>query len=183
MSTPASSDRTKGRLWYFVGGGLLALIGIASIGRPGLASVAIEQFLGAFLIASGVVLLFSAAFGKAERHRILDLASSVLRIAVGVLLIAKVLAGVMSLTYIVASLFIAEGVLGLIFAWNLYGKNPAWIWVLLNAVAGFVLGGMLMANFPSDAAWALGLLFGINCLFLASSLIMFAWHLPQAERA
>jgi len=74
-----------------------------------------------------------------------------------------------------------EGNFGVIFALKFRGKNPAWIWLLLNALAAFVLGGMLLAHFPSDAAWAIGLLFGINSLILGVSLIMFAVAMPRLE--
>lgn len=177
----SAAEVRKGRTWYFVGGGLCVLAGLFAILRPGVATVAIEQFLGIVFVASGLALLLSALFGKAKKHRLLDLASSALRLIVGILLIAKALNGVIALTLVVASIFIVEGIFGLIFALKFRGKNPAWIWMLLNALAAFVLGGMLFANFPSDAAWAIGLLFGINCLILGVSLIMFAVAMPQLE--
>lgn len=175
------SDLSKGRTWYFLGGGLSALVGLLAIVRPGLASFAIEQFLGFVFIASGIALLLSAIFGKARKHRILDLLYSALRLGVGILLIAKALNGVIAMTLVVASIFIVEGFFGVIFALKFRGKNSAWIWILLNALTAFVLGGMLLANFPSDAAWAIGLLFGINSLFLGFSLIMFAVAMPRLE--
>lgn len=171
------------RTWYFIGGVLSLLVGLVAIVRPGLASFAIEQFVGLIFIASGVVLLLSAVFSKAKKHRALDLLSSALRLIVGVLLIAKALAGVIAITLVLASVFVVEGIFGLILALKVRGKNPAWIWILLNAIAAFVLGGMLFANFPSDAAWAIGLLFGINSIFLGVSLIMFALALPRAHDA
>ncbi len=175
------SELASGRTWYFVGGGLSALIGVLAIARPGLASFAIEQFLGFIFIASGIALLLSAAFGKARKHRVLDFLSSALRLGVGILLIAKALNGVIAMTLVVAAIFLVEGIFGVIFALKFRGKNPAWIWLLLNALAAFVLGGMLLAHFPSDAAWAIGLLFGINSLILGVSLIMFAVAMPRLE--
>lgn len=177
------ADIIKGRTWYFVGGALSLLVGTVAIARPGLATLAIEQFLGVVFIASGIVLLFSAALGRAKKHRLMDLASSALRLVVGILLIVKALNGMIAMTVVVAAVFLVEGIFGAIFALQWRGRNPAWIWILLNAVVAFVLGGMLLANFPSDAAWAVGLLFGINSLFLGISLIMFAAALPQAEEA
>jgi len=175
------AELAQGRTWYFLGGGLSVLVGLFSIGRPGIASFAIEQFLGLVFIASGIVLLLSAIFGKAEKHRVLEFASSVLRLLVGILLIAKTLNGVIALTLIVASIFLVEGIFGVIFAWKFRVKNPAWIWILLNALTAFVLSGMLFAHFPSDAAWAIGLLFGINSLILGISLILFALAMPRID--
>lgn len=175
------SDLAKGRVWYYVGGGLSALVGALAITWPGIASLAIEQFVGMFFIASGAVLLLSAVFGQAKKHRLLDYTSSALRLAIGILLIAKTLNGVLAITLVVASIFIVEGIFGALFALKCRGKNPAWIWIMVNSVVALVLGGMLMAKFPSDAAWALGLLFGINSLILGLSLIMFAGAMPRVE--
>lgn len=175
------AELKNARTWYFVGGALSVLVGLFAIVRPCVASVAIEQFVGLVFVVSGLVLLFSAAFGRAKKHRVLDLLSSALRLAVGILLIAKALAGVIALTLVVASVFVVEGIFGLVFAFQLRGKNPAWVWLLANAIVAFVLGGMLFANFPSDAAWAVGLLFGINSVALGASLIMFALAMPRAD--
>lgn len=178
------SDLKISRMWYYVGGALSLLVGLFAISRPCMASVAIEQLIGIVFIASGIVLLLSSFFGKAaKKHRIIDLLSSILRLAVGIALIAKALAGIIALTLIVAAVFIAEGIFWLIFAFKLKGKNPAWLWILANALAAFVLGGMLLAKFPSDAAWAVGLLFGINSAFIGISLIVFALSLHRAEDA
>lgn len=171
----------KGRNWYFAGGALSLLIGILAMARPGLASVAIADIVGLFLLVSGIVMLGSALFGRTEKHRFLDYFSAALRLVVGLLLIVKVVQGVMALTLLLAVIFIAEGVFGTLFAIRMRGKNPAWIWILANAVVAFVLGGMLLAEFPSDAAWAVGLLFGINSAFLGLSLIMFAVAIPRAK--
>jgi uncharacterized membrane protein HdeD (DUF308 family) len=42
---------------------------------------------------------------------------------------------------------------------------------------------MLLSKYPSDADWAIGLLFGINSVFLGFSLIMVAFSMPQAKEA
>lgn len=175
------SEISKGRMWYFLGGVLCAILGGVAIARPGLATVAIEQFLGAFFIISGVVLLFSAAFGHAKSHRLLDLASCGLRLAVGILLIAKALNGVIAITLVLASVFLVEGVFGLLYALKTRARNPAWVWILVNSVIAFLLGGLLLAGFPADARWAVGLYFGINSLFLGVSLVAFAAAMPGAK--
>lgn len=184
MSTSALSHvLSKGRVWYYAGGALSVIVGFYAMARPGLASVAIAQIIGIFCLISGAALLISAFWGKAKKHRILDFFSAMLRVIVGLLLIVKVVQGVMALTLILAAIFIAEGVFGAMLAFGLRGKNPAWIWVLLNAIVALILGGMLLSKFPSDADWAIGLLFGINSVFLGFSLIMYAFSMPQAKEA
>jgi len=100
---------------------------------------------------------------------------------VGVLLLANVIAGLYALTVTLAALFVVEGLFEMIFAVSLFRKaNKAWPWVALNAIAAFALGGILFSDLPGDSTWSIGLLFGINSLFLGVSLIMVAAHRPQS---
>ncbi len=180
-STVSSPDLAKGRIWYSLGGTLCALVGAAAIARPGIASVAIADIIGIFCVVSGAALLASALFGRAKQHRLLDFFSAALRVIVGVLLIVKVVQGVMALTLVLVAIFVAEGIFGILFGLKMRGKNPAWIWMVLNGLVALVLAGLLLAKFPSDAPWAIGMLFGINCLFLGFSLVAFAISMPTAS--
>ena len=178
-----SSDHQRGSIWYYLTGVLSVLVGVFAITKPMLATVAITQLIGAFCLVNGVILLISAVFGKAKKHRILDILSALLRTVVGVLLLVNVISGIVALTMVLASLFLVEGIVGLVFAFKLRGKNSAWIWVLLNSLVAFVLGGLLFQDLPGDAAWGIGLLFGINSIFLGLSFIMFAAAMPKAQEA
>ncbi len=186
MSESSSSvvpAHAGGKIWFYLSGILSLVVGFVAIARPGLASIVITQLIGIFCVVSGVFLLGSALFGKTTKHRIWDLFSAALRIVVGVLLLVNVFQGMAALTLVLAVLFLAEGVAGLFLAFKLKGKNPAWIWVLLNSFAALVLGGMLLAKFPSDEIWAIGLLFGINSIFLGVSLVMYGAGLHRASEA
>lgn len=179
----SEADRTQGKFWFLLTGGLSILAGMVAIGWPTMASVAITQFIGAMALVTGVFLLFSALFGRARQHRLLDFFSALLRLAVGVLLIVNVFRGVAVLTLVLACVFIAEGIYGAVLAFSLRGKHSAWGWVLVNGIVAILLGGMLLAKFPSTAGWAIGLLFGINSLFLGMSLLMYGLGLSRAQAA
>jgi uncharacterized membrane protein HdeD (DUF308 family) len=179
--TPA--PHAAGRIWYVLGGVLCVLVGFYAIGRPGLAALAITQVIGIFTLVSGVFLLFAALFGKARQHRLLDLFSAALRIIVGLLILGNIIKGLLALTLVLGAVFVVEGVYSTVLALKLRGKNPAWGWVLVNGIAALVLGAMLFAKFPSDAAWAVGLLFGINSIFTGMTLITFGAALPRATEA
>lgn len=181
--TTTSATQSKGAVWYYLGGILSVIVGFAAISAPYLFSALVAQFIGIFCLVSGIFLLFSAIFGKTRNHRVLDFFSAILRLIVGGMLLANLVAAVMALTLLLACIFLAEGLVGIFYALKLRGKNSAWVWILLNGVVALVLGGMLLAKFPSDAPWAIGLLFGINSIFLGFSLIMFAAALPNAKES
>lgn len=171
------------RIWYILGGILSIFVGFFAMGRPGLATLAVTQVVGIIALASGIVLFLAAIFGKARQHRLLDFFSAVLRLAVGLMLVANVLKGMLVLTLVLGAVFLVEGLGGLVLGFKLRGKNPAWGWVVVNGLAALVLGGMLIAQFPGSAIWAIGMLFGINCIFTGATLIAYGSALPKAQEA
>jgi len=179
----SSSPSTSGRVWYYTVGILSVLAGIVAMARPGMASLAITQIVGIFCVISGAFLLLPALFGKTRQHRLFDIFASVLRIVLGVLILGNIVKGMLALTLMLAAVFLAEGIYSVILGIKLRGRHPAWGWVVSNGVIAMILGGMLLAKFPSDSAWAVGLLFGINVLFLGVSMIMFAAGLSRASDA
>jgi len=178
-----NTTHQKSSIWYVLGGILSIFVGFYAMNRPGLATLAITQVVGIIALASGIVLFFAAIFGKARQHRLLDFFSAILRILVGLLLLGNILKGVLILTLVLGSVFIVEGLFGVVLGLKLRGKNPAWGWVVFSALASLVLGGMLIAQFPSSALWAIGLLFGINCIFNGFALMMYGTALPKAQEA
>lgn len=178
-----NTSHQASRIWYVLGGILSIFVGFYAMGRPGLATLAVTQVVGIIALASGIVLFFAAVFGKARQHRIFDFFSAILRIVVGLLLVGNVLKGVLVLTLVLGSVFVIEGIYGFVLGLKLRGKNPAWGWVVLNGLAALVLGAMLIAQFPGSAIWAIGLLFGINCIFTGFTLIAYGTSLPKAQEA
>lgn len=182
-TTSTQSPHAASRIWYTLGGILSIFVGFYAMNRPGLATLVVAKVVGILVLASGIVLFMSAVFGKARQHRLLDFLSAALRIIVGLFLVTNIIGTVLALTLVLGAVFLVEGIFGIVLGVKLRGKNPAWGWVVLSGAASLVLGGMLMAQFPSSAIWAIGLLFGINCLFTGFSLIMYGTALPRAQEA
>ena len=166
----ASNDLSKSRGWLIIGGILSILVGFAAMGSPFLFSIVIAQFLGAFVLAGGVISFGMAIFGKHKGHRILEALSGLIRIAAGIVLLACVASSVMVITLIFAIFLIVEGFFMAIAAFKLRA-HAGWVWTLISGVASIVLGAMVYVRWPSDSAWVLGLLFGINMIFSGASFL------------
>jgi uncharacterized membrane protein HdeD (DUF308 family) len=54
---------------------------------------------------------------------------------------------------------------------------------MFNSLGALALGFLMFIRIPSDAPWAIGLLFGINSIFLGISLVMYGIGLKQAREA
>jgi uncharacterized membrane protein HdeD (DUF308 family) len=55
--------------------------------------------------------------------------------------------------------------------------------MLVSGVVDLILAGMIYAGLPGTAAWAIGLLVGINMVFGGSALIAMALHARNAAPA
>ncbi|MBO0755214.1 MAG: DUF308 domain-containing protein, partial [Bradyrhizobiaceae bacterium] len=104
-----------------------------------------------------------------------SLLSAVLTVVVGVLLLGWPIAGVLSLTYLLIAFFFIEGVASVMFSIEHRRElTGGWVWMLLSGIVTLALGVIILAGLPGTAAWALGLLVGIDMVFGGSALVAIA---------
>src|ERR1700727_4108973 len=97
----------------------------------------------------------------------------------GVYLIARPAVGVASLTLVLASLFLVEGILNIVLffrARSLRGSS----WVLIDGIITLLLGLMIYAQWPSSSAWAIGTLVGVSMIFSGVARVMMSWAVRKA---
>ena len=82
-------------------------------------------------------------------------------------------AGIIALTIYVAVVFIVEGIIRALLAFQLK-PEAGWVWVLIGGIVSVILGVMLYAKLPSSAIWAIGLLVGLNIAMAGWTLLMIA---------
>lgn len=174
------SQLPQNRKWLLLGGALTILLGVAAIIFPGVFALFVTQLIGAFLFVGGALALGSALFDKGQPHRWLAAASAAIRIAAGWVLFIYTPSGVLALTLVLAIAFTAEGVLCIVGAFGLRKSNRGWVWVLLNGVAALVLATLIYLKWPADAAWVIGLLFGIQSIFSGSAFLMLGLGMKKA---
>lgn len=100
--------------------------------------------------------------------------TALLSVALGVILILRPLAGVLTLTMVLVAFFIVEGIASILGAIEHRQHLRSWGWVLFSGIVDLFLAYLIWAGWPSSADWAIGLLVGINMLFLGLSLVMTA---------
>jgi len=73
--------------------------------------------------------------------------------------------------------FIVEGAVSIMFALDHKRElSGQWGWMLVSGIIDLALAMMIFAGLPSTAAWALGLLVGINMIFGGAAMIAMALH-------
>jgi uncharacterized membrane protein HdeD (DUF308 family) len=100
--------------------------------------------------------------------------TAVLAIVLGLILILRPLAGVLTLTMVLIAFFIVEGVASILAAIQHRQHLRSWGWLLFSGIVDLLLAYLIWAGWPSSADWAIGLLVGVNMLFFGLSLVMTA---------
>ena len=167
--------------WFLGLGLLLALAGAAAIAFPFFSTVAAKVALGWLLLFTGIVNVvhaFATWGWRAFGHNLLV---GLLFVAAGAYLAFFPLTGIITLTILLAALFIVEGYLELMMALRLQ-PDAGWGWVLLSGILAIGAGIMIGLGLPDSSTWVLGLLTGINLLASGLSFIFLALSGRGASR-
>ena len=150
--------------WFMVLGIVLLILGIAAIAFPQISSLAVELWVGWTLLIAGIAFVIHAFTAKDWGGGFwLQLLLGVLYVLAGASLVVFPVSGMVTLTVLLAALFLAEGVLQVIMSLRVRGHG-GWIWLLISGLIAIAAGALIALKLPSSAAWALGLLAGINLI-------------------
>lgn len=169
-NAPLPTLATKSRGWLVFFGIFSLVVGFFAIAFPYVMTVAVEQVIGIILVATAVFSIGGVLFGDTKGHRVSTTVLAIIRLVAGLAMLVYIGQGVLALTVVLAAFFFAEGITFLVSAFTMR-SNKAWFLVLLNGIVAFVLGGMILSEFPGSAAWVIGLLYGINSIFYGVSLL------------
>ena len=160
---------------FLIEGIVLLILGLFAIVIPNVATLAVEVFIGWVLLVSGVVGLISTFRMRSAPGFGWSLLSAVIAVAAGVILLAWPLSGVLSLTLILTAFLTIEGVASIMMALtHRHGFSARWALLLVSGLVDLFLAALILLNLPGTAAWAIGLLVGINLVFGGSALISMA---------
>lgn len=151
---------------------LLAVLGIAALIVPPLASLAIAIFLGWMFLISGIGGLIVTYWARSTPGFWWSLISAALAVLAGMLLLARPMQAVLTLTIVLGAYFLAEGVATIMYALE-HRREPSsrWTWLLVSGLVDIAISFMVITGLPSSAEWAIGILVGINLLFGGATLI------------
>jgi uncharacterized membrane protein HdeD (DUF308 family) len=153
----------------FLVGLLLALTGIACIVAAFAAGLATVMLFGGFLVVAGVVELVSSARASERKARPWVLLEAVLSIVVGVLVLARPMAGLATLTLLLACYFFANGLYRAFT--SVADRYPGWGADLAYGIVALFLGIMVFRSWPISSLWLAGTLVGVEILMRGVSLM------------
>jgi uncharacterized membrane protein HdeD (DUF308 family) len=152
---------------------VMELAGFFSILAPIVTSISVAIFVGWALLIGGVIQFAHVLRREAGWERAWRLFVALITALAGLSILLFPLTGTISLTVVlVVWLFLSGGAqLG---AWW-QERHVEGSWTLgLSGLASVILGVLIWADLPNSAAWAIGLLVGIEFILYGMSLIMSA---------
>lgn len=168
-------------MFFLIEGIILLALGVAAIVVPPVATVAVAILIGWLVLVSGIVGLASTLRARGAPGFGWSLLSAIIGIVAGVVLLAWPLSGALSLTLILTVFLAIEGIASIMYALDHRRElTPRWGFMLVSGVVDLILAGMIFAGLPTTAAWAIGLLVGINLVFGGVALIAMALHARSA---
>ena len=153
---------------------VMMVLGLLAIAVPEVATLAITLLIGWLFLIGGIFRAISVLQHRAMPGFFWSLLTAVLAILLGLILVFRPLAGVLTLTIWLIVFFIMEGIAAIFLAIEHRRHLPSWGWVLLSGLVDLLLAYLIWDGWPSSAGWAIGLLVGINMVFVGLSLVMTA---------
>jgi uncharacterized membrane protein HdeD (DUF308 family) len=164
-------------VFFLIEGIVLLILGAAAIVVPQVATVAVEILIGWLVLASGIVGLAMTLRVRGAPGFGWSLLSAVVGIVAGIVLLAWPLSGALSLTVILTVFLAMEGVVSIMYSLDHRRERSArWGFMLVSGGVDLILAGLIFAGLPATAAWAIGLLVGINLIFGGAALAAMALH-------
>jgi uncharacterized membrane protein HdeD (DUF308 family) len=168
--------------FFLIEGIVLVILGMIAICVPPVATVTVEIFIGWLILLSGVLGLVMTFQTRGSPGFGWSLLSAVVGIAAGIVLLLWPLSGVLTLTVMLTAFLTVEGVVSIMYALaHRRESSSRWQMMLLSGIVDLILAGLILAGLPGTAAWAIGLIVGINLLFGGVALVAMALQARSGE--
>ncbi len=160
-------------------GVLLIALGVMAVGSPMIAAVAVNVVVAWLVVVAGVAHLALAFHARGAGSAISRTLVGLAYIAFGAYLVARPAIGVASLTLLLGSLFLVEGILEVALFFQLRALGRAGLF-LLDGIVTLLLGLMIYLQWPSSSAWAIGTLVGVSLILSGVTRVMMSSAVRRA---
>jgi len=153
-----------------------------AVAAPMFAAVAVSSLIAWLIIFAGVIHLVVAFHSREAGSVIWRLLVGLAYICFGGYVMARPALSVASLTLLLASLFLVEGIFNIV----LFVRAPAALrsgWFLVDGIVTLLLGLMIYMQWPSSSAWAIGTLVGVSLIFSGVTRVMVSLTIRKATES
>ena len=149
--------------WIVAMGVVYLIAGFVALGSMVLATVASVLIVGVMMIVAGVTEVIGAFQMKSWGKFLIWALLGVLYIIAGFLTFDNPLFAAALLTLFLGASLLASGAVRLFLAFSMKRESP-WVWVALSGVITLLLGLLILARWPVNSVYILGLFLGIDLI-------------------
>jgi len=165
-----AEDTKKNAGMIVILGVLTVIAGFLSLVMPWVSGVGVAFLVGFAMVVGGVARLVGVFQAGSFGRGTLAFIGGALTLLAGVILMARPGVGLAVLTMMIGAYLLVDGIFGAVLAFQVRPEK-GWGWMLFSAAMSFLLGILLLKEWPLSGLWAIGTLVGINMLFAGFAMI------------
>lgn len=156
---------------------VMLVIGFLGILVPNFIGMAFNTFVGGIFLLAAFALAFNAWHNKRQNMSLWFRPFVLAVLALIIFTHPGIILGVLGL--LIAIYFLISGFSSMVLSFEL--QSSAKIFSLLNGLISFVLGVIVLTNWPFSSAWVIGLIIGISFIFDGIALISISNQLNKNQ--
>jgi len=154
--------------WIIALGIVAMLGGVIALGSVVFATASAVIIVGLMMLMAAATELVAAFNAKDWSHRLLWLLLGLLYAAAGLICLQNPFEAATFLTLFLGVSLIVGGLIRVFLATRM-GAGTPWGWVAFSGVLSFLLGLMIVAKWPASSFYVLGILLGVDLIFVGST--------------
>lgn len=148
--------------WFLFLGIALIILGAAAVAYAGYTTLVTVFLLGILLIIGGFLQIVQAFYAHRWSGVFLSLLVGILYLVTGFLCLYRPETSAVSLTLLIATICLVGGLFRMI--GSVLIRFQHWGWVFFNGLITFILGLLILSEWPYSGLWVIGLFIGIDLI-------------------
>ena len=156
---------------------VMIIIGLLAILVPNFIGLAFNTFVGGIFLLASTALAFNAWHNKTQNMSLWFRPFVLAALALIIFTHPAIILAVLGL--LIAIYFLISGFSSMILAFEL--QSSAKVFSLVNGAISFVLGVVVLTNWPFSSAWIIGLIIGVSFIFDGIALLTIANQVKKTQ--
>ena len=167
--------------WLLAVGILSVILGTVGLGMTWMLTLVSVVYFGVLLIVIGVAQLLQTFKAAGWRSTFLQILIGLLYLAAGIMVVSRPLLASLTLTWALGFALIVVGVMRIVVGVQHRGTS-GWGAGVVGGIITLLLGLLILAKWPSDALWVIGLFLAIELIVNGYTQILVALAARRARR-
>jgi uncharacterized membrane protein HdeD (DUF308 family) len=167
--------------WLLAVGILSVILGTIGLGMTWMLTLASVVYFGVLLIVIGVAQLLQTFKSAGWKGTFLQILIGLLYLAAGIMVVSRPLLASLTLTWALGFALIVVGVMRIVVGMQHRGTS-GWAGAVVGGIITLLLGLLILARWPSDALWVIGLFLAIELIVNGYTQILVALAARRVRR-